>query len=159
MCDSSIPGSDEGELDEETYGWIEATLDGLGGDRPVLLAFHHPPTALHHPLPDSYRLRRPERLAALLERRPEIAGLITGHAHTPASTVFAGRPLAVGPGVTWTLRPLGGRAGRGPGRPGRAGLPRTGRHRTAHEPLPRSPDGGAGDTRQVITPGTAVSCW
>ncbi|WP_181387158.1 metallophosphoesterase [Streptomyces sp. Act143] len=104
MCDSSIPGADEGALDEETYDWIEATLDGLGGRRRALLAFHHPPVALHHPLPDRYQLQRPDRLAALLDRRPEIAGLITGHAHTPAASVFAGRPLAVGPGVTWTLR-------------------------------------------------------
>ena len=43
MCDSSIPGSDEGELDEETYGWIEASLDGLDAGLPALLAFHHPP--------------------------------------------------------------------------------------------------------------------
>ncbi|MFJ3668951.1 metallophosphoesterase [Streptomyces sp. NPDC090106] len=104
MCDSSVPGRDEGALDEETYAWIEATLDGLGEGRRALLAFHHPPVALHHPLPDAYRLRDPDRLAGLLERRPEIAGLITGHAHTPAATVFAGRPLVVGPGVTWTLR-------------------------------------------------------
>jgi 3',5'-cyclic AMP phosphodiesterase CpdA len=103
MCDSSLPGSDEGELDEETYDWIEATLDELDGDVPTLLAFHHPPVALHHPLPDSCRLRRPDRLAALVERRTEIAGLVTGHAHTPAATAFAG-PLVVGPGVTWTLR-------------------------------------------------------
>ncbi|MFC9911312.1 phosphodiesterase [Streptomyces sp. NPDC059862] len=104
MCDSSIPGSDEGALDDETYDWIEATLDELDGTVPVLLAFHHPPVALHHPLPDSYQLREPHRLAALMERRPEIAGLVTGHAHTPAATTFAGRPLVVGPGVTWTLR-------------------------------------------------------
>ncbi|BBC32073.1 3',5'-cyclic adenosine monophosphate phosphodiesterase CpdA [Streptomyces graminofaciens] len=104
MCDSSVPGRDEGELDAGTYAWIEETLDELGGELPVLLAFHHPPVALHHPLPDAYRLGRPAALAALLERRPEIAGLITGHAHTPAATTFAGRPLAVGPGVTWTLR-------------------------------------------------------
>jgi 3',5'-cyclic AMP phosphodiesterase CpdA len=104
MCDSSIPGSDEGALAEETYDWIEATLDELDGSRPALLAFHHPPVAVHHPLPDSYQLQDRERLAALLERRPEIAGLITGHAHTPAATAFAGRPLVVGPGVTWTLR-------------------------------------------------------
>ncbi|MFJ1968738.1 metallophosphoesterase [Streptomyces sp. NPDC087903] len=104
MCDSSIPGSDEGALDDETYDWIEATLDGLDEDVPALLAFHHPPAALHHPLPDAYPLRRPDRLAALLESRPRIAGLVTGHAHTAAATVFAGRPLVVGPGVTWTLR-------------------------------------------------------
>lgn len=104
MCDSSIPGRDEGALDEETYDWIEATLDELDGSLPALLAFHHPPVALHHPLPDSYQLGEPGRLARLLERRPEIAGLVTGHAHTPAASVFAGRPLMVGPGVTWTLR-------------------------------------------------------
>jgi 3',5'-cyclic AMP phosphodiesterase CpdA len=104
MCDSSIPGQDEGEFDDETYAWIEATLDDLDGDLPALLAFHHPPVALHHPLPDAYQLRQPRSLAALLERRPEVVGLITGHAHTPAATTFAGRPLVVGPGVTWTLR-------------------------------------------------------
>ncbi|MFD3475714.1 metallophosphoesterase [Streptomyces sp. NPDC058695] len=104
MCDSSIPGADEGRLDEETYRWLEDTLDGLDGETPVLLAFHHPPVALHHPLPDAYQLARPRELAALLERRPEIAGIIAGHAHTPAATVFAGRPLVIGPGVTWTLR-------------------------------------------------------
>ncbi|MET9390672.1 metallophosphoesterase [Streptomyces sp. NPDC006624] len=104
MCDSSVPGSDDGELDEETHAWIEATLDELDGTLPVLLAFHHPPVALHHPLPDSCRLRDTGRLAGLLARRPEIAGLLTGHAHTPAVTTFAGRPLAVGPAVTWTLR-------------------------------------------------------
>ncbi|MGW3424208.1 metallophosphoesterase [Streptomyces phaeochromogenes] len=103
MCDSSVPGSDEGELDEETYAWIGETLDGLDG-LPALLAFHHPPVALHHPLPDAYQLRRPSALAALLGRRSEVAGIITGHAHTPAATAFGGRPLVVGPGVTWTLR-------------------------------------------------------
>ncbi|MDX3137232.1 metallophosphoesterase, partial [Streptomyces europaeiscabiei] len=104
MCDSSIPGRDEGELDTQTYTWIEETLDGLDGERPVLLAFHHPPVALHHPLPDAYRLGQPSKLDRLLGRRPEIAGIVTGHAHTPAATTFAGRPLVVGPGVTWTLR-------------------------------------------------------
>ncbi|MFI2432791.1 metallophosphoesterase [Streptomyces sp. NPDC018693] len=104
MCDSSIPGEDDGALADETYDWIEDTLDGLDAGTPALLAFHHPPVALHHPLPDAYQLADPDRLAALLERRPEIAGLVTGHAHTPAATAFAGRPLVVGPGVTWTLR-------------------------------------------------------
>ncbi|MFI9819382.1 metallophosphoesterase [Streptomyces sp. NPDC052013] len=104
MCDSSIPGRDDGRLDDETCAWIESTLDELGGELPVLLAFHHPPVSLHHPLPDSFPLRDPDRLAALLARRSEIAGLITGHAHTPAATTFAGRPLVVGPGVTWTIR-------------------------------------------------------
>ncbi len=64
----------------------------------------HPPAALHHPLPDACRSADPGRLAGLPERRPEIAGLVTGHAHTGAASVFAGRPPVVGPGVTWTVR-------------------------------------------------------
>ncbi|MDX2546635.1 metallophosphoesterase [Streptomyces sp. WI04-05B] len=104
MCDSSVPGDDEGALADETYDWIESTLDELDDGVPALLALHHPPVALHHPLPDGYRLTEPGRLAALMERRPQIAALITGHAHTPAATSFGGRPLLVGPGVTRTLR-------------------------------------------------------
>ncbi|MFI6944119.1 phosphodiesterase [Streptomyces sp. NPDC050418] len=104
MCDTSIPGQDDGRLAPETYDWIERTLDGLAPGTPALLAFHHPPVPLHAPLPDSYPLNEPGPLADLLERRPQIRALISGHAHTPAATVFAGRPLAVGPGVTWTLR-------------------------------------------------------
>ncbi|MDQ8703679.1 phosphodiesterase [Streptomyces sp. LHD-70] len=104
MCDSSIPGRDDGLLHAETYAWIEATLDDLGADMPALLAFHHPPVAVHHPLPDAYPLRQPQHLTALLDRRPQVKAVITGHAHSPAATVFAGRPLVVGPGVTWTLQ-------------------------------------------------------
>ena len=54
MCDSSVPGSVQGALDDETYDWIEGTLDELDDTVPALLAFHHPPVALHHPLPDAF---------------------------------------------------------------------------------------------------------
>lgn len=104
MCDSSIPGRDEGRLDAETLAWMHATLDGLPPDTPALIAFHHPPVELHHPLPDSLRLEQPGDLAALLDAHPRVAAVLTGHAHTAAATTFAGRPLLVGPAVTWTLR-------------------------------------------------------
>ncbi|GGZ30051.1 3',5'-cyclic adenosine monophosphate phosphodiesterase CpdA [Streptomyces inusitatus] len=104
MCDSTIPGRDEGLLDAETLAWMDATLSGLPGDAPALIAFHQPPVELHHPLPDSCRLQRPEELAALLEAHPRVAAVLTGHAHTAAATTFAGRPLIVAPAVTWTLR-------------------------------------------------------
>ena len=64
----------------ETHDRIEATLDEPDGSLPAqsalpaLLAFRHPPAA----------------------------GLITGHAHTPAASVLAVRPPMAGPGVTWT---------------------------------------------------------
>ncbi|MEV0321896.1 metallophosphoesterase [Streptomyces sp. NPDC050658] len=104
MCDSTIPGRDEGRLAPETYDWITGTLDALPPKTPALLAFHQPPVALHHPLPDAHRLEHPEQLAALMAKHPQVTAVITGHAHTAATSTFADRPLIVGPAVTWTLR-------------------------------------------------------
>ncbi|MFE9819921.1 metallophosphoesterase [Streptomyces sp. NPDC005773] len=104
MCDSTIPGEDDGLLDTDTVTWIDTTLTALPQDTPALIAFHQPPVALHHPLPDAYMLQEPARLAALLDAHPQVAAVLTGHAHTAAASTFAGRPLIVGPAVTWTLR-------------------------------------------------------
>ncbi|MEU1387934.1 MULTISPECIES: metallophosphoesterase [unclassified Nonomuraea] len=104
MCDSTIPGRDEGRLDAETLAWMQATLDGLAPDTPALIAFHQPPVVLHHPLPDSGRLEASGDLAALLDAHPQVVAVLTGHAHTAAASTFAGRPLIVAPAVTWTLR-------------------------------------------------------
>ncbi|MFF0108278.1 metallophosphoesterase [Streptomyces hirsutus] len=104
MCDSTVPGRDEGRLDARTLEWIDTTLTGLPQDTPALIAFHQPPVELHHPLPDSGMLEEPGRLAALLEAHPQVVAVLTGHAHTAAASTFAGRPLIVGPAVTWTLR-------------------------------------------------------
>ncbi|MFD9239845.1 metallophosphoesterase [[Kitasatospora] papulosa] len=104
MCDSTVPGRDEGRLDEETLAWIDTTLAELPGGTRSLVAFHQPPVELHHPLPDSCMLERPGDLAALLDAHPRVAAVLTGHAHTAAASAFAGRPLIVGPAVTWTLR-------------------------------------------------------
>lgn len=104
MCDSTLPGRDEGRLDAETLDWITDTLDGLPRRTPALIAFHHPPVDLHHPLPDGCRLTEPAGLAAVLAAHPQVTAVLTGHAHTAAASTFAGRPLVVGPAVTWTLR-------------------------------------------------------
>lgn len=104
MIDSTVPGRDEGLLEPATLGWIDRTLTELPPGTPALLAFHQPPVALHHPLPDGYALQRPEELAELLDAHPEVVAVLTGHAHTAAASTFAGRPLIVGPAVTWTLQ-------------------------------------------------------
>ncbi|WP_408994233.1 metallophosphoesterase [Streptomyces sp. 1268] len=104
MCDATIPGRNEGRLDAETLAWIDATLGALPDGVPALIAFHQPPVELHHPLADATMLQEPERLAALLDAHPRVVAVLTGHAHTAAASTFAGRPLIVGPAVTWTLR-------------------------------------------------------
>jgi 3',5'-cyclic AMP phosphodiesterase CpdA len=101
MCDSSRPGRADGLLEDETLDWLSRTL---AADQPALVCFHHPPAVLHSPLLDAIRLTNPDRLAAVLADRPQVMAVLCGHAHTAATSTFAGRPLVVAPGVVSTLR-------------------------------------------------------
>ncbi|MFM9378957.1 metallophosphoesterase [Gordonia sp. VNK21] len=100
--DSSIPGRADGELSEETLAWAAAQIRAADGAQ-VLLAFHHPPTTIGMPFMDDMRLFDASGLEQLIADHPNIVGVAVGHAHTAAATVFAGRPLIVGPGVASTL--------------------------------------------------------
>ncbi|WP_380281440.1 metallophosphoesterase [Kitasatospora purpeofusca] len=112
MLDSSIPGRDDGLLDEETLGWLDGTLAEGAADRPALVAFHHPPATLHLPYVDPIRQFGEDRLAEVLGRHPRVRALLCGHAHTAAATVFAGLPLLVAPSVVSTVTlPCEGGAG------------------------------------------------
>jgi Icc protein len=102
LCDSSIPGQDDGRLSDQTIDWLEQAL--AGADRPALVCFHHPPVILHTPHIDRLRQFDEERLAAVVRRHPRVVGLLCGHAHMAAVSTFAGVPLCVGPGVVSTLR-------------------------------------------------------
>jgi 3',5'-cyclic-AMP phosphodiesterase len=102
MCDSSIPGRNEGVLDDTTLGWLDKVLTEAPDDEPAFVCFHHPPAALHSPLIDEIRLLKAENLAELLTHHPHVAAVLCGHAHTAAASTFAGRPLLVAPGVVST---------------------------------------------------------
>ncbi|GAA1915825.1 metallophosphoesterase [Streptantibioticus ferralitis] len=104
LCDSSVPGKDEGFLSDETLAWLEDVLARTSAGVPVVVGFHHPPARLHVPFIDSIRQFGAERLAALAGRRRNLTAFLCGHAHTAAATVFGERPLLVAPGVVSTLR-------------------------------------------------------
>ena len=103
MCDSVVPGRDDGHLSDGTLDWLEGVVAATPAT-PVLIAFHHPPVVLHSPLIDEIRQYGADRLAALLDRHAQVVAVLCGHAHTPAATTFAGRPLLVAPAVATTLR-------------------------------------------------------
>ncbi|BFV56249.1 metallophosphoesterase [Kitasatospora sp. CMC57] len=102
LCDSTIPGQDDGYLDDETLGWLDKALGSV--EVPTLVAFHHPPVLVQVPYLDGLRQFGGERLAELTDRHPHIAGFLCGHAHLGAVTTFGGRPLAIAPGVVSTAR-------------------------------------------------------
>ena len=76
MCDSSRPGRADGLLDQPTLDWLDATL-AAAADRPALVCFHHPPTRMHQPMIDAILLTDPDRLAAVLDRHPHVAAVLT----------------------------------------------------------------------------------
>ncbi|GIF17806.1 3',5'-cyclic AMP phosphodiesterase CpdA [Actinoplanes tereljensis] len=102
MLDSSIPGRNDGLLADETIEWLAAALANQP-ELPTFVCFHHPPEPLGIPFIDEIRQFGTERLAALVERHPQVVALLCGHAHTPAAGVFAGRPMLVAPSITSTL--------------------------------------------------------
>ncbi|GAA1892245.1 metallophosphoesterase [Asanoa iriomotensis] len=103
MCDSSIPGRHDGVLAAETLDWLDAELTAAA-DLPAFVCFHHPPTVLGVPYVDRIRQFATERLAEVVGAHPNVVALLCGHAHTPAASIFAGRPLLVAPGVVSTIR-------------------------------------------------------
>ncbi|MBS2963134.1 phosphodiesterase [Actinocrinis puniceicyclus] len=102
MCDSTVPGRPGGYLADPTLQWLDAVLADAG-DAPVFVCFHHPPVVIHAPYLDEMRQSGGERLAAVLDRHRNVAAVLTGHAHTPAATTFAGRPLLIAPSVISTV--------------------------------------------------------
>ncbi|MBX6354431.1 MAG: phosphodiesterase [Micromonosporaceae bacterium] len=103
MCDSSVPGRNDGLLADETVDWLDEQLSAAP-DLPAFVCFHHPPVVLGIPYVDGIRQFSEERLAAVVARHPNVVALLCGHAHTPAASTFAGRPLLVAPGVVSTIR-------------------------------------------------------
>ncbi len=102
-ADSSIPGRNDGYLDDETLTWMSAQIDAAGADTRVLVAFHHPPVTIGMTFMDTIRQTGEERLAELVATHPNIVGFVCGHAHSACVTRFADRPLAIAPGVASTL--------------------------------------------------------
>lgn len=101
MADSSIPGRDDGYLDDDTLTWLDKVLSDT--EDPALICFHHPPVPLGIPFVDEIRQFGAERLAELVLGHDNVAAILCGHAHTGATSSFAGRPLVVAPGVVSTV--------------------------------------------------------
>ncbi|MGY0503124.1 phosphodiesterase [Nocardia sp. FBN12] len=102
MLDSSIPGQPAGLLGEDTFDWLRATL-AEAPDGPILVALHHPPKRVFSPVVDVIALADPGRLAAVVAGDPRIVGILTGHAHSPIATTFAGKPMISCPSTASVL--------------------------------------------------------
>lgn len=103
LLDSTVPGEAGGRLADETYDWLRDVLAAAPAGKPIMLALHHPPARLHSPIVDEIALADPQRLADVVAADERIIGVLTGHAHSAATTTFAGRPLLVAPSTASVL--------------------------------------------------------
>jgi len=97
LVNSRVADAYHGHLDDATAAWLASELE-----RPtpgVVIVMHHPPLPFGHPVIDGLRLDNPAVLEDAIRGHPHVIGVLCGHTHAAAATLFAGRPLFVAPGV------------------------------------------------------------
>jgi len=120
--DSQIPHASPGTLCDARLAWLEAQLDGAG-DRPVIVALHHPPfaTGIGHMDDMALDATASAKLAALIAAHPNVERVLCGHVHRPVHRRFAGTIASIAPSTAhqvvldlrpdapsaWTLEPGG----------------------------------------------------
>jgi len=102
--DSTAAGERKGRFCESRQAWLDKTLKEQP-DRATLLFIHHPPFDVGDHYVDGYR--RPEEAAALediVNRQPQVTGLLCGHVHWPVAREWAGTQARIMPSVAVDVR-------------------------------------------------------
>jgi len=102
--DSTSPGERKGVFCSSRQEWLDAVLSSQP-DRPTLLFIHHPPFDVDDHYIGGYR--RPEEataLADIVNRHPQVEGLLCGHVHWPVRRDWAGTMASIMPSVAVDLR-------------------------------------------------------
>jgi 3',5'-cyclic-AMP phosphodiesterase len=105
VVDSTHPGEDWGDLDEERLTWLDREL-AAHPDQRTLIAIHHPPLVTGAPAMDKIVLRAEDRddLGRVVERHPQVRWVIAGHAHRGIVGDLVGRPVFVAPSIYLAAR-------------------------------------------------------
>lgn len=80
LLNSVVTEAVQGYLAEAELTWLEEQLN-KEGDRPTLIAFHHPAIAIGSPWMDSICLTNQDQFWEIGDRHPQIKIVINGHAH------------------------------------------------------------------------------
>jgi 3',5'-cyclic-AMP phosphodiesterase len=83
--DTSIPGEVAGTLCEERLAWLSAQL-AAGGDRPTMIAMHHPAFRIGRPVSDRRPFRNAAAFDALVAKYPNVSLIVAGHVHCTLQT-------------------------------------------------------------------------
>ena len=102
--DSTSRGERKGRFCEKRQAWLDQTL-GEQPERPALLFIHHPPFDVDDHYVGGYR--RPEEARALediVNRHPQVMGLLCGHVHWHVERDWAGTQARIMPSIAVDVR-------------------------------------------------------
>jgi len=102
--DSTLVGERKGRFCEKRQAWLDGTLSEQP-DRPTLLFIHHPPFDVGDHYVRGYR--RPQEVKALeriVNRHPQVMGLLCGHVHWPVERDWAGTEARIMPSIAVDVR-------------------------------------------------------
>lgn len=80
LLNSWLAGEHAGQLPASELDWLAEQLRQQP-DTPSLIALHHPPVSIGSPWMDAMGLRNADELLAIIDRQPQVAGVIWGHIH------------------------------------------------------------------------------
>jgi Icc protein len=98
LLDSHRPGCLGGWLGGRQLAWAARQVARLG-DRPLLVAVHHPPVAIGEPGLDAIGLADGPALLELLRPVPGLRALLFGHVHQHWQAELPGRPAQLPPAL------------------------------------------------------------
>lgn len=105
LClNSHLAGSAGGYLAACELEFLALSLEGHKS-LPALIAVHHPPLAVHSAWMDTMLLANGPDLLILLERFPNVKGLIFGHVHQEFAGYWHKIPLWSAPSTCFQFRP------------------------------------------------------
>jgi 3',5'-cyclic AMP phosphodiesterase CpdA len=109
VCDTTVPGRDDGRLDAGARAWLEGEL-AAEPDVPTLVAMHHPPLLTGIPAMDALGLPASDRdaLEALLARFPAVRRVVGGHVHRASYAMLGTVPVFACPSTYLQVRWTGG---------------------------------------------------
>jgi Icc protein len=98
VCDTTLPGRDEGRLGEAMLQWLDGEL-GVDARTPTVIAMHQPPLVTGVEPMDAICLPPEDRagLADVLSRHPTVLRVVCGHVHRAMFSVLGGIGIFTAP--------------------------------------------------------------
>jgi 3',5'-cyclic-AMP phosphodiesterase len=109
VCDTTVPGRDDGRLDAGALAWLSGAL-AAEPDVPTIVAMHHAPLLTGIAAMDALGLPEADReaLGSVLARFPCVRRVVSGHVHRGCFGVLGGCPVFACPSTHLQVRLSGG---------------------------------------------------